>query len=250
MQEDSLRPTRCASIGVAGPETVEVLSHAREGAQTCMGVGTVCPRLPTHLLAYSWGTCKFSRDPEAPDPLFRRNPRPCAPRWLPPRRASKGGSKVDPSLGLCLFRSYQHCQEMLYPRCKKIPSGRPAARVSEPRVQKLQKCYRMRVKGLKHAWGVGTVCPRLPTHLRAYSWGPCKFSRDPKAPEPLFRRNPRPCGPCWLPPRRASQGGSKVDPSLGLCYFRSYQYFQAMLYPRCKKIPSGRPAARVSEPRV
>ena len=47
-------------------------------------VGTVPPILPQNLPTCARATCKFSRDPEAPKPSFRRNPRPCVPRRLPP----------------------------------------------------------------------------------------------------------------------------------------------------------------------
>ena len=53
-----------------------------------------------------------------------------SPVVYPHRRASKGGSKVTPYLGLCFFRSYKHVKTRLDPRTCKIPRARPPARVS------------------------------------------------------------------------------------------------------------------------
>ena len=67
----------------------------------------------------------------------------------PHRRASKGGSKMNHYLGLCLFRSYQHAKTRLDPRACKIPRARPATGVSVPLVQKSVHvvCYRMHTCG-------------------------------------------------------------------------------------------------------
>src|SRR3954468_18681212 len=106
--------------------------------------GTVPPKLPQHLPTCARDTCKFSRYSKAPKTPFRRNPRPCVPRRLSPRRASKEGSKVDLKLGLCLVRSWQHAKTRLDPRLNKIPWARPAAVVSDLPLQKsAQVLYRM-----------------------------------------------------------------------------------------------------------
>ena len=59
------------------------IACTRVKAMHASEVGTVSPIPPKHLPTCARATCKFSRDPEAPKPPFRRNPRRCVPRRLP-----------------------------------------------------------------------------------------------------------------------------------------------------------------------
>src|SRR3954468_17976890 len=91
---------------------------------------------------------------------------------------------------------------------------------------------------------VCTVPPMLPQHLHTCARATCKFSRYSEAPKTPFRRNPRRVSGAVYPPRRASNGGSKVDLKLGLCLVRSYQHTQTRLGQRFNK---ARPPAVVSD---
>ena len=110
-------------------------------------VGTV-----SHIVPHNLTTC--ARDTMHSFLGTSRHRRPTSAETLdhgprvvyPHRRASIGGSKVTPYIGLCLFRSYQHAKTRLEPRPCKIPRARPKAEVS---VQKSAHvvCYRMNACG-------------------------------------------------------------------------------------------------------
>ena len=133
---------------------------------------------------------------------FSRETLACGPRQSTPLDMLRMGVAPWNFLLVCVWLGHSNMPKQgLTQDSRRFPGVDPRREFRSFRCRNLHKCVIActRVKAM-HASEVGTVSPILPPHLPTCARAICKFSRDPEAPKPLFRRNPRPCVPRRLPP--------------------------------------------------